>query len=52
VCRVQTIGGSGTRQYAVQDANFNVTSLTSASGTVNERYSYSPYGQRTILDAK
>lgn len=35
------------RHYAQQDANFNVTSLTSSSGTVQERYVYDPYGSAT-----
>jgi RHS repeat-associated protein len=29
----------------------NVTSLVDESGTVIERYAYSPYGERTVLDA-
>jgi hypothetical protein len=36
--------GLGQRLYAQHDANFDVTSLTNASGTVVERYEYSPYG--------
>jgi RHS repeat-associated protein len=32
------------RQYALYDANFNVTSLISSSGIVQERYVYDPYG--------
>jgi RHS repeat-associated protein len=32
-------------------ANFNVTALVDESGTVIERYAYSPYGERTVLDA-
>ena len=32
------------RLYAQQDANYNVTSLTNASGTVVEQYRYDPYG--------
>ena len=34
--------------YYLTDANHNVTALVDASGTVIERYSYSPYGQATI----
>jgi RHS repeat-associated protein len=37
--------------YAMQDANFNVTALANASGTVVERYVYTPYGQRKVLEA-
>ena len=36
------------RLYAQTDANFNVTSLTDASGTVVERYVYDPYGAVTV----
>ena len=32
------------RLYAQQDANYNVTSITDASGAVQERYLYDPYG--------
>lgn len=35
------------RQYAQQDANYNVTSLTNNGGTVQERYVYDPYGTVT-----
>ena len=38
------------RLYAQTDANFNVTSLTDASGTVVERYVYDPYGAVTVLN--
>jgi RHS repeat-associated protein len=34
-----------------QSANFNVTSVTDASGAVQERYQYDPYGQATYLTA-
>jgi RHS repeat-associated protein len=43
-------GNDGTHYYA-QDANFNVTAVVNAGGTVLERYLYSPYGTPTILDA-
>ncbi len=37
--------------YYTQGANFNVTALVDAnSGAVVERYLYSPYGRRTVLD--
>ena len=35
------------RQYAQQDANFNVTSITDSSGAAQERYVYDPYGKAT-----
>ena len=37
--------------YFQQDANFNVTSITDTSGNVLERYRYTPYGERTVLNA-
>jgi RHS repeat-associated protein len=36
------------RLYVEQDANYNVTSLTDASGNVVERYVYNPYGTVTV----
>jgi RHS repeat-associated protein len=47
ICR----DASSTRLYALQDANFNLTSITNSSGAVQERYAYFPYGQRLIFDA-
>jgi len=38
------------RLYYTQDANFNVTALVETDGTVAERYTYDPYGTRTIHD--
>ena len=37
--------------YYCTDANFNVTALVNTSGSVVERYIYSPYGERTIYNA-
>ena len=37
------------RLYAMQDANWNVTAITNASGTVQERYNYAAYGAPTFL---
>ncbi len=34
--------------YPVQDANFNVVGLVDSSGSLKERYEYTPYGQRTV----
>ena len=42
---------SGDAHYYLQDANYNVTAVTDDAGTVKERYSYTPYGEVTILDA-
>lgn len=39
------------RLYTCQDASFNLTSITDTSGTPQERYLFSPYGNRTILNA-
>jgi RHS repeat-associated protein len=44
-------GGAGTRLYVQQDANWDVTSVASAAGVVQERYAYDPYGKPTFLDA-
>jgi RHS repeat-associated protein len=41
----------GTRLYVQQDANWNVTSVASAAGAVQERYAYDPYGKASFLDA-
>ena len=43
---------SATEHYYLQDANFNVTAVTDDTGSVVERYSYSPYGEVTVLDAE
>ncbi len=37
--------------WASQDANFNVLGLVNASGSLVERYEYTPYGQRKVLFA-
>jgi RHS repeat-associated protein len=39
------------RIYVLHDANFNVTAITDASGTVLERYAYEAYGRPFYLDA-
>jgi RHS repeat-associated protein len=41
----------GTRRYVEQDANYNVTSITDASGAVQERFVYDPYGREQTYDA-
>ncbi|MFT3787347.1 MAG: RHS repeat-associated core domain-containing protein [Tepidisphaeraceae bacterium] len=43
-------GAAASRQYAQQDANYNVTSLTGTSLTVTERFAYDPYGSATYLN--
>ena len=42
---------SPSRLYAFQDANFNLTGVCDAGGTVRERYAYDPYGNRMVYDA-
>jgi RHS repeat-associated protein len=37
--------------YPTYDANYNVTAVVNASGTVVERYEYLAYGEQTVLDA-
>ena len=44
-------GGARFRIYYLGDANYNVTALVDSSGTVVERYVYTPYGQVTVYDA-
>jgi apolipoprotein N-acyltransferase len=36
--------------YVVHDANFSVTAVIDTSGDAQERYTYTPYGIRTVLD--
>ena len=51
VCRDRSVTGTlDERLYATQDANWNVVALTDTSGTVQERYAYSPFGWPIILD--
>jgi RHS repeat-associated protein len=38
---------SSQRLYAQQDANWNVTAIVDATGAVQERYAYDPYGKPT-----
>ena len=39
------------RLYATQDANWNVTSIVSATGPVQERFSYDAYGKQQVYTA-
>jgi RHS repeat-associated protein len=48
---VSSGNGLEERIYVLHDANFNVTAITDASGTVLERYAYEAYGQPIYLDA-
>ena len=46
-----TDGASIQKVYVIQDANFNVTAILSGdNGTVINRFVYTPYGRRTVLD--
>jgi RHS repeat-associated protein len=38
-----------TPYWACQDANWNVLGIVNSSGTLTERYEYTPYGQRQVL---
>ena len=47
-----TDGSSIQYVYVAQDANFNVTAIIDGSnGSVINRFVYTPYGQRTVLNA-
>ncbi len=35
--------------YSLADANFNVTAVTNSSGAVQERFSYTAYGESSVL---
>ncbi|MBI1249343.1 hypothetical protein GC197_16050, partial [bacterium] len=53
VLRDRDTTGNGTldeRLYSLQDANWNVTALADASGDVQERFAYQPYGESEELD--
>jgi len=43
--------GPTLRLWAIQDANFNVVALVDSSGSVVERYDYTPFGAVTIMNA-
>ncbi len=52
VLRERDTDGNGSldeRLYPLQDANWNVTAIADASGTVQERYSYQAYGTTQVL---
>ena len=48
---LQVPGYTFERQFALQDANFNVTAITDYDGDVVERFTHDPYGQFEIYDA-
>ncbi|HZL35880.1 MAG TPA: RHS repeat-associated core domain-containing protein, partial [Tepidisphaeraceae bacterium] len=43
--------GLGNRLFVQHDANYNTTALVDASGTVKERFIYTPYGVQSVLTA-
>ena len=43
--------GTSVCYYYTQDTIFNVVSILGSTGTVLERYGYTPYGQAEVLDA-
>ncbi len=45
------VDGTSVRHYYTQDANFNVTAVIDDTGSVVERYHYTPYGHLAVLDA-
>jgi len=45
------LDGIAVRYYYTQDVNFNVLSIPTSTGTVLERYGYTPYGQVEVLTA-
>jgi RHS repeat-associated protein len=52
VLRDRDTNGDGTldeRLYALQDANWNVTAISSAAGSIQERMIYSAYGEPRFL---
>jgi len=52
VLRDRSAGGClNERLYAMQDANFNTTAIVDTSGTVKERYDYTPFGVVAYRDA-
>jgi hypothetical protein len=44
-------GSSDETRYLLQDANFDVVATVDTSGTVQERFRFTAYGKRTVLDA-
>ncbi|MDF0653131.1 MAG: RHS repeat-associated core domain-containing protein [Nitrospira sp.] len=54
VVRLTDSAGDGTyetRHYALTDANWNITAITSDTGTVLERFVSDPYGRFDVFDA-
>ena len=52
VCRDRTnIFGSTSRQYYLSTRRFSIAAIIDLNGNVLERYAYTPYGERLVLDA-
>ncbi|MFI4862522.1 MAG: RHS repeat-associated core domain-containing protein, partial [Phycisphaerales bacterium JB063] len=45
------LDGTQVEQYYAHDAQFNVIALLDDTGTLLERYRYTPYGEQTVMDA-
>jgi RHS repeat-associated protein len=45
------MNGLEERLWVQQDANYNVTALANASGSIVERYAYDPFGLQAVYDA-
>ena len=53
VLRDRDTDGNGSldeRLYSLQDANWNTTALVNTTGTIQERYTYTPFGQVAFRD--
>jgi RHS repeat-associated protein len=51
VFRDREVSGSNHRKYALCDAMGSKTAITDDAGVVEERYSYSAFGQSTVMDS-
>lgn len=47
---IQILSGTNEHTFYTYDANYNVTAALDRDGNVVERYTYTPYGQRTVID--
>lgn len=45
-------GDAGDLSYTVHDLRYSVYAVVDGSGTVLERYQYTPYGERTVMTAE
>ncbi len=49
--RITSIAPLNERLYALQDANWSIDAIVDSTGELRERFTYSPYGKATSLDA-